>query len=138
MIPSFLVQLDALPLTSNGKIARSALPDPEEASGAGNDYVAPRDPVEQRLAALWSEILGVSPIGIHNDFFELGGHSLLATRVVARMRAEFQVPIALKRFFESSTIAAMAAEITELTLWVQAATQTTQADDPDEREEGDL
>jgi amino acid adenylation domain-containing protein len=138
MIPSFLVHLDALPLTANGKIARSALPDPEATSAAGDAYVPPRDPVEQKLAALWSEILGVEPIGIHNDFFDLGGHSLLATRVVARMRAEFQVPITLKRFFESSTIAAMAAEITELTLWTRAVGQTAPATDLDEREEGEL
>lgn len=140
MIPSFLMQIEAIPLTTNGKIARAALPDPTGTAAAGASYVAPRNQVEERLAALWSELLGVKPIGIHQDFFDLGGHSLLATRAVARMRAEFQVPIALKRFFESATIAEMAAEIAELTLWARAATETarTDEDSQDEREEGEL
>ncbi|MCB1032516.1 MAG: amino acid adenylation domain-containing protein, partial [Acidobacteria bacterium] len=86
LVPSVLVRLEALPLTANGKVDRRALPDPEgDRSGVAATYTAPRTPVEELLAAIWSELLGVERVGLDDDFFELGGHSLLATQVVSRV-----------------------------------------------------
>jgi acyl carrier protein len=105
MVPSFFILLNELPLTPNGKINYKALPAPEQTrAGVGNEYVAPRTEVEQTLSAIWSEVLGVQRIGVHDSFFELGGHSLLATQVMSRIRDMFQVEIALRRIFETPTI----------------------------------
>jgi amino acid adenylation domain-containing protein len=82
MVPSAFVAMDALPLTSRGKLDRRALPAPEAAREEGS-FVAPRDALELRLAGVWEELLGVRPVGVRDDFFALGGHSLLALRLVA-------------------------------------------------------
>ena len=80
-----------------------------------HDYVAPRNEVEQSIAAVWQELLGVQKVGIHDNFFtELGGHSLLATKLVARLRNQFQVDLPLRRFFEAPTVAELAAAIAAL------------------------
>ena len=78
MVPSIIVALEALPLTSNGKIDRKALPDPELKQV---EYVAPRTPTESKLCKAWAEALGVERVGVHDDFFALGAHSLLAMKV---------------------------------------------------------
>ena len=107
-IPSVFVQMDALPLSANGKVNRLSLPDPEEARpNLSSDYVAPRTPAEERLAAIWCEVLRVGRVGVHDNFFELGGHSLLAAQVVARVRVEFRIETSLRVLFESPTIALM-------------------------------
>src|SRR6185436_8949361 len=85
MVPSGLVFLEAMPLTPNGKVDRKALAQIEPERQA-DGFVAPRTATEERLAAIWSELLGVARIGIADRFFDLGGHSLLATRVVSRVR----------------------------------------------------
>ncbi len=112
LIPS-LVTLPDLPLTPNGKVDRAALrgrlPEVEPQSG----YVAPRTPVEELLAGVWAEVLGVERIGIHDDFFELGGHSLLATRVVSRVRAALDAEVPLAALFETPTVAGLARLIEE-------------------------
>ncbi len=116
MLPSAFVFLKALPLTPNGKVDRAALPEPEDVrAGLQTEFVAPRTPVEEKLAALWAGLLKVKTIGVYDDFFELGGHSLLATQVVSRMRKEFQVEITLVSLFESPTVAAMAEKIEKAT-----------------------
>jgi amino acid adenylation domain-containing protein len=108
-IPSVFVRMDALPLSANGKVNRLALPDPETARpNLSSDYVPPHTPAEERLAAIWSEVLRVDSVGMNDNFFELGGHSLLAAQIVARVRAEFKFEIALRVLFESPTIAQMA------------------------------
>src|SRR5258708_1358710 len=107
-IPSVFVQMDALPLSANGKVNRLRLPDPEAGRPKlSSDYVAPRTPAEERLAAIWSEVLRLERVGVNDNFFEAGGHSLLAAQVVARVRAEFMIEISLRVLFESPTVALM-------------------------------
>ncbi|MEV5412746.1 amino acid adenylation domain-containing protein [Thermopolyspora sp. NPDC052614] len=109
MVPSSFVFLDALPLTPNGKIDRAALPAPDGGREQTRAvYVAPRTPVEEVLAAIWAETLGVERVGVDDDFFDLGGHSLLSTRVVARIREIFQVEVPLHRLFGEPTVAGLA------------------------------
>ena len=74
-------------------------------------YTAPRTEVEEKLAVIWAEVLGLERVGIHDNFFELGGHSLMATQVIARANSVLDVDLALRRLFETPTIAALAAEI---------------------------
>ncbi|HEV2920390.1 MAG TPA: condensation domain-containing protein, partial [Actinomycetota bacterium] len=108
MVPAAFVALDALPLTTNGKVDRKALPVPEGRPDTGVAYVAPRTPTEEVLAAIWSQVLGVDEVGVEDNFFDLGGHSLLATQVVSRVRSSFGVDVALRRFFEYPSIEELA------------------------------
>ncbi|MCY1015549.1 non-ribosomal peptide synthase/polyketide synthase [Pyxidicoccus sp. MSG2] len=110
MVPSAVVMLDALPLTPNGKVDRKALPVPGVSLTAASPelYVAPRTDLERRVAAIWSELLGVARVGVEDDFFELGGHSLLATQALSRLRESFGVEVPLQRLFEEPTVAAVA------------------------------
>ena len=77
---------NSLPLTPNGKVDRKALPDPDASELSDKEYVAPRNEVEEKLAGIWQELLGIERVGIHDNFFELGGHSLLAMRVISAIR----------------------------------------------------
>ncbi|MDB4967396.1 MAG: non-ribosomal peptide synthetase, partial [Myxococcales bacterium] len=116
MVPSAFVRLEALPLTPNGKVDKKALPAPDGGlAELAERYLAPRTPTEERLAAIWGELLGLERVGVHDDFFEIGGHSLLATRTVSRIRTSFSVQLALKTLFEASTVAALAGEIDRAT-----------------------
>jgi amino acid adenylation domain-containing protein len=109
MVPADFVQLDALPLNANGKIDRRALPAPDPSRGGpDDDHVPPRDATETKLAAIWAELLGDRPMGVHDSFFELGGHSLLATQMVSRVRDAFSVELELRAVFEAPTIARLA------------------------------
>jgi amino acid adenylation domain-containing protein len=110
MVPAFFVFLERLPLMHNGKLDRGALPAPEAAQ-AGSEYVAPRTPVEEVVAGIWSEVLRASRVGVNDNFFSLGGHSLLATQVVSRVRDAFAVELPLRNFFEALTLAELAESI---------------------------
>ncbi|MBV9791300.1 MAG: amino acid adenylation domain-containing protein, partial [Chloroflexi bacterium] len=106
MIPSAFVVLDALPLTSNGKLDRRALPQPE-LSHADPDETpdTPRTPAEDLVANIWANVLGVEQVSLHANFFELGGHSLLATQVISQIRRIFQIELPLSTVFEAPTVA---------------------------------
>jgi aryl carrier-like protein len=112
MLPSSFVQLQELPLTPNGKIDRKRLPEPDSARpDLDKTFTAPRTPIEEALAAAWSDVLKIEPIGIHDNFFALGGHSLSAMQVIARLRRDFDAPITVASFFEHPTIEEFALEI---------------------------
>jgi amino acid adenylation domain-containing protein len=109
MVPSEIVFMDSLPLTPNGKIDRRALPAPDHDRPAlGGIFVAPRTPTEQIIAEIWTEVLGVKKIGIHDNFFDLGGHSLRATQVVSRLGKAFQADVPLRSLFEHPTVEGLA------------------------------
>ncbi|MGN4022228.1 amino acid adenylation domain-containing protein, partial [Burkholderia gladioli] len=107
MVPSHFVLLDALPLTTNGKLDRRALPAPELSRGT-SAYAAPRSETERTLAAIWAQLLGLDRVGLHDDFFELGGHSLLAIRAISAIRDAFGVDVPVRGLFDASDIAAFA------------------------------
>jgi amino acid adenylation domain-containing protein len=113
MIPAAFVMLDVLPLTASGKIDRRALPAPDPASEADHLFEAPRTPVEETLAAIWSAVLKRDRIGAGDNFFDLGGHSLLATQVMSRIRSAFQLDLPLRLLFQHPTVAGLAACVDE-------------------------
>ncbi len=108
MIPSYFIQLDKLPLTANGKVDKKALPEPDGSISTGAEYVAPESETEEKLASIWSEVLGVERIGINDNFFELGGHSLKAINIIAKIHKELSASVPLKEMFETPTIKGLA------------------------------
>jgi amino acid adenylation domain-containing protein/FkbM family methyltransferase len=109
MVPDAFVAIDSLPLTPNGKLDRRALPKPG-AKGrlATTAYVAPRTPVEEILADIWRNVLGVDRVGINDNFFDVGGHSLLVMRVVARIRGDLAANLSMRTVFQAPTVAKLA------------------------------
>ena len=107
MTPSAFVTLDALPLAANGKVDRSALPEPSAFSSEAA-FEEPRDAMEVALGTVWEQVLDVRPISIHDDFFRSGGHSLAATRAVFRLQKELNVPVTMMELFRNPTIASLA------------------------------
>ena len=112
MIPTRFVQVDRIALTHNGKIDRARLPALDESSAQITQrYTGPRNDIEDRLQAIWEEILKIRPIGVHEDFYEIGGHSLLAVKVLVRIEREFSCRIPLAAMFPAPTIESIAARI---------------------------
>jgi amino acid adenylation domain-containing protein len=109
MIPSNFVRLNTLPLTPNGKVDRQSLPKaaPSRLSPTVG-VMAPRDPIEQAVAEIWTELLGGESAGAHDGFFESGGHSLLAFQLLSRLRRTFDVEVTLKHFLDEPTVARLA------------------------------
>ncbi|NOS87519.1 MAG: amino acid adenylation domain-containing protein [Methylococcaceae bacterium] len=110
-LPSAYVLMGALPLTVNGKLARDALPKPEDNAVASRPYVAPQGTVELTIAQLWQDLLHLQQVGRHDHFFELGGHSLLAVQLMLRLRDAFGITIPLATLFAKPTLAALAEDI---------------------------
>ncbi|HUC10574.1 MAG TPA: amino acid adenylation domain-containing protein [Stellaceae bacterium] len=107
MVPAAFVTLDRLPLNPSGKIDRDVLPAPK-AFVDEQEFIAPRTETERALAAIWSRLMGVSRVGIHDNFFAVGGHSLMAIRLVARIRDRFAAELPVRQVFELPTIAGLA------------------------------
>jgi amino acid adenylation domain-containing protein/non-ribosomal peptide synthase protein (TIGR01720 family) len=114
MVPSALVIMETFPLTPSGKIDRRALPAPVFGNEGTVGYIAPRTPVEELLAQIWTEVLKVNKIGVNDHFFNMGGQSLLATQVVARISKVFGTPLELRHLFEAPTITKLAIKVEEL------------------------
>jgi amino acid adenylation domain-containing protein len=108
MVPSVFVMMDALPLTPNGKVDRGALPAPDQVKPeTTGEFVAPRNATEELLAGIWSEVLRVAEVGIHDNFFDLGGDSILSIQIIARAnRAGLQ--LTTKQIFQHQTVAQLA------------------------------
>jgi len=119
MTPAVFMLIDKIPLTPNGKLDHRSLPAPVMQTGETAKEVAPsnaktmrpRTVVEEVLAGIWAEVLGIESVSVYNNFFELGGHSLMATRAVSRIREVLQVTLTLRDFFEEATMATLARRI---------------------------
>ncbi|MGK8893959.1 non-ribosomal peptide synthase/polyketide synthase [Burkholderia gladioli] len=111
MVPACFVEIEAVPLTANGKLDRRALPLPELSAPAV--HVEPATPLQAQIAAIWASLLKRPAIGLHDNFFEAGGHSLLATRLVAHLRRELGVELPLRAVFEAPTLERLARRVQE-------------------------
>jgi amino acid adenylation domain-containing protein/non-ribosomal peptide synthase protein (TIGR01720 family) len=111
MVPAAIVGLDALPVTTAGKVDRRALPAPD--FSAFSVTAAPRNPVEEVLCGLYADLLGLPAVGVHDDFFTLGGHSLLATSLAARIRGTLGVAVSIRAIFEAPTVAGLARRLAD-------------------------
>jgi acyl carrier protein len=112
MVPATFVVLPALPLTRSGKIDYRALPEPDWGASSGQVPVAPRTPIEARLAAIIAELLLLpAPVGVSDNFFALGGHSLTAARLTAQIRADYGVDLPIRTLFSDPTVAGLAATV---------------------------
>ncbi|KAF0250100.1 MAG: amino acid adenylation enzyme/thioester reductase family protein [bacterium] len=112
MIPSSYVVIESFPLTLNGKIDKKVLfASKHNKLEVSDNFIAPRNPIEEMLAGIWCEVLHLEKVSINDSFFELGGHSLLAIQLVLRIQKSFQINITLRKIFQHSTIAELAKEI---------------------------
>jgi amino acid adenylation domain-containing protein len=110
MLPAAIIVLESLPLSPNGKLDHRALPAPSRLDLQQHaSYIAPRTPLEEVLAGIWAEVLGLEQVGVHDNFFALGGHSLLSTQIAAHVYELLQVELPLRSFFEQPTVAVQAA-----------------------------
>lgn len=115
MIPSVFVVVKTLPRTSNGKVDRLNLPDPDKQRAlSASTYEAPRTPVEQTIARVWAEALNIERVSHHDDFFALGGQSILATHTIAQLSREFGVQLRLRALFESPSVSGLAEHVEAL------------------------
>ncbi len=112
MVPAFIIFLETMPLTPNGKIDRQALPKPEK-NDMGIMSDAPRTPIEETITSIWTDILHLEQVGIHDNFFKLGGHSLLIAELMSRIQKTFNLEFPIGYFLSSPTIAELSAYIRE-------------------------
>ncbi|MGH7831048.1 MAG: phosphopantetheine-binding protein, partial [Candidatus Binatia bacterium] len=114
MVPAAFVVMDSLPLLPNGKIDRRALPSPGRARpNLETALVPPRNPTEQELTRIWTEVLDLDSIGVNDSFLDLGGHSLMATRIISRVIEKFQVELPLGSLLGASSVAEMAVVVAQ-------------------------
>lgn len=111
MVPAYFMFLERMPLTINGKIDRAKLPQPEKQERMSANYQAPTTATEKKLAKIWEELLGISPVGTEDHFFEIGGHSLKLGQLQARISAEFHVSLSFKDLFSNPFVGKLAAQI---------------------------
>ncbi|MGJ4952834.1 non-ribosomal peptide synthase/polyketide synthase [Bradyrhizobium sp. HKCCYLS20291] len=114
MLPSAYMVLDALPLTPNGKIDRQSLPAPDAAAAPDRTRVAPRNSIEQAIAAIWQDVLGLPLVGVTDNFFDLGGQSLQAASLLATLRQAFKVKLPMRTLFAGPTVEQLAMAIMSL------------------------
>lgn len=134
MMPRAFVMLENLPLTSNGKVDRLALPAPDTYGRSLEvDFVAPRTSTQELIAAIFSEVLGLKQVGIHDNFFALGGHSLLVIQVISRLQQTFNVELSVLTLFEAPTVIDLSVRIETVCLTTQKwqASSETPIPDPD-------
>src|SRR5205807_6942637 len=122
MVPTQIVLLEALPLTTNGKVDRRALPTPEPLADMHQSYTAPRTSVEQTLTEVWSQVLRLPQVGIHDNFFALGGDSILSLSLIAQAR-QAGLQLTVKQLFQAPTIAQLSQLVTPLDSSVPSALQ---------------
>lgn len=134
MIPTTFVTLETLPLTPNGKIDRQALPEPEQVATQREDFVAPQSDIEQKLADIWGEILGLNSVGVNDNFFDLGGNSLLIVQLISQVRVAFNMPLTVRTVFDTPTIAELARHI-EVMQWAAQTDSLPAEATSEEREE---
>lgn len=133
MVPSLVIAIGQVPLTPNGKLNRSALPDPAQ-HWVSKEYIAPRTEYEEAIAAIWQDVMKRDRIGVDDHFFDIGGHSLLAVQIVARVKEQYAVEFSMRRLFEVATIAGMASYV-ENAVWLRESEAGTAADAGDDYEE---
>ena len=104
MIPSVYVFLESLPLSPNGKLDRTALPEPEQIQESPEKDDAPLSPIESVVASIWKDVLKIPELSASSNFFELGGHSLLATQILSRIRETFRMEVTMITLFESPNL----------------------------------
>jgi len=104
MVPAFFMQIEKIPLNSNGKVDRKALPEPAEVVNLELEYVAPRDEIEEELARVWSYVLGVEKVGIDDDFFTLGGQSIKVIQALAMVNKKLKIEVPIAEMFSNPTI----------------------------------
>jgi len=127
MIPSAFVVLEALPRLINGKVDRAALPAPDRDRPRADQIDEPRTPTEERLVALFAEVLSVSRVGVHESFFDLGGHSLLATQLVSRIRRAFDIALPVRALFDAPTVAGIARHVEAVLYTMRGTPAVTRA-----------
>jgi acyl-coenzyme A synthetase/AMP-(fatty) acid ligase/acyl carrier protein len=107
MIPNAVKVIDGIPLTANGKVDRKRLAQMAEDIGKTREYVAPRNDTEERIAAMWQELLGVENVSVFDDFFALGGNSMIASRLIIRVQEVFEIELPFSKLFEAANVAAL-------------------------------
>jgi acyl-coenzyme A synthetase/AMP-(fatty) acid ligase/acyl carrier protein len=135
MVPSAFVRLEALPLTPNDKVDRRALPMPDRIRSVEETFAPPLTPFEEALAGIWSEVLRLDSVGIHDNFFALGGHSLLATQVISRLRQAFGIELPLQTIFEAPTVGELSERL-ETIRWASQQSQAPVSNTTGDYEEG--
>ncbi|WP_428741064.1 non-ribosomal peptide synthetase [Tenacibaculum sp.] len=130
MIPQVWVELKEIPLTSNGKIDRKALPLPDITAGSSHEFVAPKTETENQLASMWKNILNIDKVGIYDNFFELGGHSIKATRLIAEIYKTFKIELKILVIFKTSNLEELAREIDNI-IWINSNVDLTDVETED-------
>ncbi len=113
MVPAFFVMLDCIPMTSNGKVDRNALPEPDRTVGTGTQYIAPASSTEEKLVLIWQSVLDIDKVGVNDRFFDLGGDSIKAIQVVSSVNQEFNVDLPASKLYSNPTVREIAEFIYE-------------------------